>query len=301
MTAIIQKRKYFYIFSVTFFIMSVMALSLWGLRLGIDFQGGTLMEVRFSESIEKQKLEESLSNLELQSTSIQQGENNSFLIRYLSSDEIKNEQVRSALIGIHESAEIIRTDFFGSSVSKELTEKAIEAVIVASVVIALYIAWAFRKLSRPIPSWQYGLGALIALLHDVVITLGVFSFLGNFYGVEIGIPFIAAILTVLGYSVNDTIVVYDRIRENLLRHSGKEDFESIINRSVLETIGRSINTSMTVVVVLLAIIFFGGSTIFAFSLALLTGVVIGTYSSIFVASALLVTSSLIIRYKKTNS
>lgn len=300
MTAIIQKRKYTYIFSLTLFVMSVMALSLWGLRLGIDFQGGTLMEVRFSENIEKQKLEESLSRLELQSTSIQQGENNSFLIRYLSSDEVKNEQVRTALAGIHESAEIIRTDFFGSSVSKELTEKAIEAVIVASVVIALYIAWAFRKLSRPIPSWQYGLGALIALLHDVVITLGVFSFLGNFYGVEIGIPFVAAILTVLGYSVNDTIVVYDRIRENLLRHSGKEDFESIINRSVLETIGRSINTSMTVVVVLLAIILFGGSTIFAFSLALLIGVVIGTYSSIFVASALLFTSSLI-RYRKRNS
>jgi preprotein translocase subunit SecF len=300
MIAIIQKRRYAYIFSLTLFAISVIALSLWGLRLGIDFQGGTLMEVRFSENIEKQKVEESLAGLELQSTSLQQGENNSFLIRYLSSDEVKNEQVRTALSSIHESAEIVRTDFFGSSVSKELTEKAIEAVIVASIVIALYIAWAFRKLSRPIPSWQYGLGALIALVHDVIITLGVFSFLGNFYGVEIGIPFIAAILTVLGYSVNDTIVVYDRIRENLLRHSGKEDFESIINRSVLETIGRSLNTSMTVVVVLLAIILFGGTTIFAFSLALLIGVVIGTYSSIFVASSLLVTSSLI-KYTKRNS
>ncbi|NCU41286.1 MAG: protein translocase subunit SecF [Candidatus Moranbacteria bacterium] len=300
MIAIIQKRKYFYILSLTLFGMSMIALSLWGLRLGIDFQGGTLMEIRFSENIEKQKLEEALSGLELQSISLQQGENNSFLVRYLSSDEVKNEQVRIALIGIHESAEIIRTDFFGSSVSKELTEKAIEAVIVASIVIALYIAWAFRKLSRPIPSWQYGLGALIALLHDVIITLGIFSLLGNFFTIEIGIPFIAAILTVLGYSVNDTIVVYDRIRENLLRHSGKEDFESIINRSVLETIGRSINTSMTVVVVLLAIILFGGTTIFAFSLALLIGIIIGTYSSIFVASALLVTSSLI-SYRKRNS
>lgn len=300
MIAIIQKRKYFYILSLALFGMSIIALSLWGLRLGIDFQGGTLMEVRFSENIEKQRIEEAFSGLELQSTSLQQGENNSFLIRYLSSDEEKNEQVRLALTSIHESAEIIRTDFFGSSVSKELTEKAIEAVIVAAIVIALYIAWAFKKLSRPIPSWQYGLGALIALIHDVVITLGIFSFLGYFYGIEIGIPFIAAILTVLGYSVNDTIVVYDRIRENLLRHSGKEDFESIINRSVVETLGRSINTSMTVVVVLLAIILFGGATIFAFSLALLIGVIIGTYSSIFVASSLLVTSSLI-KYNKRNS
>jgi len=141
-------------------------------------------------------------------------------------------------------------------------------------------------------SWEYGFGAIIALVHDILITIGVFSVLGQWYGVEIGVPFIAALLTILGYSVNDTIVVYDRIRENLLRSSHKEDFEIIVNRSINETIARSFNTSFTVIITLLAIVLFGGESIQSFALAILIGVTFGTYSSIYVASALLVT-----RYK----
>jgi preprotein translocase subunit SecF len=153
-----------------------------------------------------------------------------------------------------------------------------------------FIAFAFRKVSQPVASWKYGLGAVVALVHDVLITVGIFSFLGHFYGMEVGIPFVAALLTILGFSVHDTIVVYDRTRENILKGSSKELFPDVVNRSLNETLVRSINTSMTVIITLLAIYFLGGEAVKGFSLALLIGIAFGTYSSIFIASALLVTS-----------
>ena len=164
------------------------------------------------------------------------------------------------------------------------------AIFFAVVGIMAYIAWAFRKVSRPVESWKYGAGAVIALVHDILITVGIFSLFGHFQGIEVGIPFIAALLTILGFSVHDTIVVYDRTRENLMRSSSKEQFPDIVNRSLNETLARSINTSLTVLLTLLSIHFFGGESIKDFSLALLVGVFFGTYSSIFIASALLVTS-----------
>jgi len=287
---IIGKRKYTFIASTVLVLASIVALSVWGLRIGIDFRGGTLMEVGFQESFAREDVEVALGEANLEGLSVQPSEENRFLVRFLASDEEVNDRARDAFSQLSDSAEILRTDFIGASVSSELSRKAIEGVIVASIVIALYIAWAFRRVSRPIPSWQYGIGALVALVHDVMIVLGVFALLGAFFGVEVGIPFVAAMLTVLGYSVNDTIVVYDRIRENILLYGSKESFEKIVNRSVNETLGRSINTSLTVVVVLLAIIVFGGATIQVFSFALLIGVIAGTYSSIFVASASLVES-----------
>ena len=183
----------------------------------------------------------------------------------------------------------LRLDFVNSSVSNELRQNSLWAILWAIFGIMAYVAWAFRRVSRPVASWKYGAGAVIALAHDVLITIGVFSVLGHFKGIEVGVPFIAALLTILGFSVHDTIVVYDRTRENLLRSSLKEKFPEIVNRSLNETLVRSINTSMTVIITLLAIYFFGGESIKDFSLALLIGVGFGTYSSIFVASALLVT------------
>ncbi|MEI9966785.1 MAG: protein translocase subunit SecF [Candidatus Moraniibacteriota bacterium] len=146
-----------------------------------------------------------------------------------------------------------------------------------------------RGVSGTVTSWEYGLGAVIALAHDLIITLGVFAVLGHFYDVEVGVPFIAALLTILGYSVNDTIVVYDRVRENLQRTGRKVSFENLVNRSLNETLGRSINTSMTVIITLIAIVIFGGESIRYFGVALLVGVAFGTYSSVYIASALLVT------------
>jgi preprotein translocase subunit SecF len=289
-TSLISKRKYTYIASAILVVVSVVALSIWGLRLGIDFRGGTLLEVVFSREISREDIQNALSDSNLTDVSVQTGDENGAIIRYLASDESANERVRESLAQLDENGEIVRTDFFGASVSKELARKAIEAVLVASVVIALYIAWAFRKVSRPVSPWQYGVGALIALAHDAVIVLGAFAFFGEFFSLEVGIPFVAALLTVLGYSVNDTIVVYDRVRENLIRSKKKESFESLVGRSVGETLARSVNTSLTVVLTLVAILIFGGESIRAFSLALLIGVIAGTYSSIFVASASLVTS-----------
>jgi len=293
MLNIIQKRKYFYTFSLTMIILSIGSLFLWGLNLGIDFKGGTLMEVEFSQNVPSvNEVTESLVPLSLQSLTIQPTGEKSLFLRYLASDETLNESVLEKLKSFDENINLSRTDFIGGSVSEQIKKQAIIGVILSVIGIAFYVAWAFRRVSGLVGSWEYGFGAIIALVHDIFITIGVFSVLGQWYGVEIGVPFIAALLTILGYSVNDTIVVYDRIRENLLRSSHKEDFEIIVNRSINETIARSFNTSFTVIITLLAIVLFGGESIQSFALAILIGVTFGTYSSIYVASALLVT-----RYK----
>lgn len=294
MMHIIQQRKYAYTFSLMMTVLSVIAIGVWGLRFGIDFKGGTLLEVQFmvDPAPEVKQLTEALGPIGLQSLTVQPTENNAVLLRYLSSDENANDQVLEKLQGLDNEVKQLRTNFIGGSVSGQIKKNAIMGILLAVIGIALYIAWAFRKVSAPVTSWEYGLGAIIALGHDILVTVGVFAVLGKFSGIEIGVPFIAALLTILGYSVNDTIVVYDRIRENLLREHGKTNFEEIVNRSLNQTLGRSVNTSMTVIITLLAITLFGGESIRYFSLAILVGVTFGTYSSIYVASALLVT-----RYK----
>lgn len=291
MVNIISKTKYAYFFSGTLTILSILSLFVWGLKYDIDFTGGTLMEVKFAQQVPaNQDISDALKDLDLKSLTMQASGNGSVLIRYASEDDQTNESVWKAINAKYQDATQPRVDFTNSAVSKELKSKSLNAIGLAIVVIMSYIAWAFRRVSRPVQSWKYGAGAVIALAHDVLITAGVFSVLGHFYGIEVGIPFIAALLTILGFSVHDTIVVYDRTRENLLK-SGKSDaFPDVVNRSLNETMVRSINTSMTVIITLLAIYIFGGESIRYFSLALLVGVTFGTYSSIFVASALLVTS-----------
>ncbi len=291
MLQIIDKRKYTYIASAALVVLSVTIIFVWGLRLGIDFKGGTLMEIQFTEEIPTaQEIRDKLSAIGLNGLTVQLSENNTAILRYMASDEELNEKVVASLMEFDADAEQLRVDFIGASISNQIKRNAIMAIIFSVIAIALYIAWAFRKVSYKIPSWQYGLGAVIALTHDIVITLGIFVVLGRFWEIEIGIPFVAALLTILGYSVNDTIVVYDRIRENILYARDKENFEELVNKSLNETLARSINTSFTVIIVLLAIIFFGGETIKFFSLALLAGISLGTYSSIYIASALLVSS-----------
>lgn len=291
MFKIIQKRKYAYIFSIILTVASVVCVAVWGLRLGIDFKGGTLMEVQFVKDPVPQVVDvtAALDSLSLQSLTIQPTENNGMLLRYLASDDAANDQVLEKLQGIDPEMKQLRTDFIGGSVSEQIKQNAFTGTLISLIGIALYIAWAFRRVSGIVTSWEYGFGAIIALAHDIIIVIGLFAILGHFYGVEVGVPFIAALLTILGYSVNDTIVVYDRVRENLMRSSHKEDFEAIVNRSLNETLGRSINTSMTVIITLVAIVMFGGESIRYFGVALLAGVVFGTYSSVFIASALLVT------------
>lgn len=314
------KTKYFYALSGVLVITSIILLFTWGLRLGIDFKGGTLMEVQFSQDVSapeeappvenpeqsnpdgqpqenaefkvpnREEIAEKLKELELESLNVQESQDNIIILRYVGSNEEVNEKVFEKLEEFNGKAEQIRVDFVGASISKQLKSNAILAIILAIIGIALYIAWAFRKVSYPVSSWHYGISAIIALAHDIIITAGGFVLLGKFMNVEVGVSFIAAVLTILGYSINDTIVVFDRIRENLIRSSKKDDFEGVVNKSINETLARSINTSMTVIVVLIAIILFGGESIKYFSIALLIGVGFGTYSSIFVASAILVSS-----------
>lgn len=249
------------------------------------------MGIKFANEVpEKQEIFDSVKDLNLTSLSVQGSENNSVFMRYASEEDKTNEEVWKTISSKYPDATQLSVDFINSSVSKELKTKSLNAIVIAIASIMAYIAWAFRRVSRPVQSWKYGAGAVIALAHDILITAGVFSLLGHFYGIEVGIPFIAALLTILGFSVHDTIVVYDRTRENLLRTSHKEPFADVVNRSLNETLVRSINTSFTVVITLLAIYLFGGVSIKYFALALLVGVTFGTYSSIFIASALLVTS-----------
>lgn len=290
MIDIVSKTKYAYVFSLTLTILSIVSLFVWGLRFGIDFTGGTVMEIKFSQNIPtNEEALEILDELKLNSLTIQGKGGDSLLLSYASSADDTNQAVWGKISEKYPEATQTKVDYRDASVSNELRKNSLWALFWAAAGIMAFIAFAFRKVSRPVQSWKYGVGAVIALTHDVLITVGAFSIFGHFYNIEIGIPFIAALLTILGFSVHDTIVVYDRIRENLLRNSLGESFPLVVNRSLNETLVRSINTSLTVIITLLAIYIFGGESIKDFALALLIGVSFGTYSSIFIASALLIT------------
>lgn len=286
---IIARRKYFFIFSGILVLASLILFFVQGLKLGIDFTGGTLMEVDLKKtSLSKEDAKKALFELGIEGLNVQFSSEGSILARFVSVSDEENGVVEKKIEEKIKGAQVARTEFISSMISSELRNKTIQALFYAIAGIILYIAWAFRKVSFPVKSWKYGVAAVVALAHDVIITIGVFVLLGKFFGTEVGISFIAALLTILGYSVNDTIVVFDRIRENLSRAGSKENFEETINKSLNETLGRSISTSLTVMLVLLAIVLWGGTSLFEFSLALLVGVFFGTYSSIFVASALVV-------------
>ncbi|MFA6193703.1 MAG: protein translocase subunit SecF [Parcubacteria group bacterium] len=286
---ILGKRKYFYIFSGTLMLLSIVALSVWGLKYGLDFTGGTLMEIRNEKvEIKNNDLKDTLKEVGIEDAVITPTQNNAFLIRYANSSDEKNMEVLAKLREKFPDIQNTRLDYIGPSISSELKSKAIWALLVAVIGIAAYVAYAFRKVSRPVESWKYGVGAVVALVHDVLITVGIFAILGHLFNIEIDSSFIAALLTILGFSVHDTIVVYDRTRENLLRSGSGEKFDETVNRSLNETMARSINTSLTVIITLLAIFLLGGASIKNFTLALLIGITFGTYSSIFVASAVIV-------------
>ena len=308
MYRIIQKRNYWLGFSLVILIISVMALFIWGLKLGIDFKGGSLLEVRFHKDrpavIDVQK---TLEGLDLGGVVVQPIGEKDMMMRFKDINEEKHQEILAKLneMGGGEkkdtkkddkatstsaakltSIEEIQFNTVGPSIGQELARKSFNAMFFVFLGIVIYITWAFRQVSKPVASWKYGTCAIIALIHDALIVLGCFAILGRFYNIEIGSSFIAALLTVMGFSVHDTIVVFDRIRENLPRSN--EDFEGIVNTSLNQTLARSIITSGTVLLVLLAIFFFGGTSIRDFALALFIGIFFGTYSSIFVASPLLV-------------
>lgn len=282
----LKYRKIYYLFSGILILGSIFALVVFRLQPGIDFTGGSLLEVEYiNERSSSQEIKERLDGLELGEISLQPTGEKGLILRMKDINEETHQEILKRLGEIKE----LRFESIGPVIGKELKEKTKVFTILALLGIVLYIALAFQKVSWPLSSWQYGLiTALVALLHDFLIPLGIFAILGKIYHVQITIPIIVGLLTVLGYSVHDTIVVFDRIRENLLK--GKErNFEETVNISLNQTLVRSLNTSLTALFVLFAIFIFGGETLKYFSLGLILGISCGTYSSIFIASPLLVT------------
>ncbi|MFA5061922.1 MAG: protein translocase subunit SecF [Patescibacteria group bacterium] len=273
-------------------LVCIVFLFMWQLKLGIDFTGGSLMQVSFSQNTPPMEdLQKSLEAMGLHNSVIQTVGDKGVLFRtnFLSEDEHQNvlKTLRTEYQKEGNTLTEVSFETIGSSVSQQLRSRAVWAIIFVNIGIILYVAYAFRKVSRPVASWKYGLLAIVALLHDVLLVMGVFALLGHLQGVEIDVAFVVAILTVLGYSVNDTIVVYDRIRENLIRKSSA-DFAETVNTGLNETLMRSINTTLKTMLPLFALYFLGGSTLHNFTLALLIGIASGAYSSIFIASPLLV-------------
>ncbi|MBI4993073.1 MAG: protein translocase subunit SecF [Candidatus Magasanikbacteria bacterium] len=292
MVKIIGHRKINLGMSLALFVISVAALAVFGLKPGIDFSGGSLLEARFTETVPNQAdVSAALADLKLESLAVQTTNENGLLLRTKFLIETEHQELLGALRAKFEKEnnKVMEISFqtIGPAISSQLKQRSIYAIIAVLIGIIVYIAYTFRRVSKPVASWKYGLVAIIALIHDVTITMGVFAFLGKYFGVEVDIPFVVALLTILGYSVNDTIVVFDRIRENLIRHSS-EDFSGTVNFAINQTFARSINTTATTLFTLFALFLFGGDTIKYFSLALLVGIFLGAYSSIFVASPLLV-------------
>lgn len=289
---IIGKRKIYYAISGVFIIASFISLALWGLNFGIDFKGGSVLEISYDARPDLNSISESLKPLRLNDLRVSPLGSNDMVLRFRETDEQTHQNIIEILSGdaIKNKIQFEERRFssIGPTIGAELRQKSIKAIIIVLLGISIYIAWAFRKVSQPVSSWRYGIVTLIALFHDLIIPIGLFAYLGHFYGVEIGTNFIVALLVVLGFSVHDTIVVFDRIRENLKRYA-ELNFASLINQSIRETLVRSLNTSLTVLLTLSALYIFGGEGLKYFVLALMVGIFSGTYSSIFIAAPLLVT------------
>lgn len=292
---IITHRRWFYGLSVLLLGSAILAISLWGLNPGIEFEGGSLIEVTYELPVPSvAEISSTLEPLSLNELSVRTTDDG-FLIRSETLSEAERDEVTTMLVSVGEGGTIIRTDSVGPVLGKEAIQKSLVSIVLVLIAIVIFIAAAFRKVSKPVASWKYGVIAVIALFHDVLIPTGLFAYLGHFASVEVDTLFVTALLVVLGFSVHDTIVVFDRVRENLrldTESKGKTPFDEIVGAGVSQTIVRSINTSFTTFLSLVALYFFGPETTKLFSLAMIVGVVVGTYSSIFIASPLLVTAYL---------
>jgi preprotein translocase subunit SecF len=295
----VRNRRFFYLLSAVLLVPGIISLVLpGGLHPGIDFTSGTIMTIQFDNQVEQDKLRQAFAALGHNEAIVQQSSGpNTFIVRtrplaqaqQSASGDVgtsERQQIEQSLTDSFGPLQILNLDQVSPLIAEEIVRYAILAVAAASVCILLYLWWAFNKVSHPL---RYGTTAIAALLHDALIVLGIFSILGRLFPAEIEIEstFIVAVLTVIGFSVHDTIVVFDRIRENFIRRAG-DSFEDVVNHSLAQTLTRSLNTSLTVILTLVVLMLFGGVTIRTFVLALLVGITTGTYSSIFVASMLLV-------------
>lgn len=299
---ILHLRKLWFAFSIILAIISIFGIVKYGLKTGIDFAGGQIIEARFNgdtsidnvrHDLSKGEIMQNFSDIEkypdikeFPEISVAPTNENTFILRSKELSETQLKAFYETLDNLGEWQEI-RSETVGPKVSKDLTKRAFIGVSLALIANILYIAWAFRRVPPPSNSWQFGIAAFISLSFNTLITVGSFAYLGHFFGFEVDALFITAILTIIGYSLNDTIVTFDRIRENL-KDSKNESFQKTVENSLEQTIVRSMNTSLVLVLILVSLLVLGGSSLRPFISALLIGAVIGTYSSIFIASQILV-------------
>lgn len=290
---IINHRKIFYFVAVALVLASIVSLAVWGLKPGIDFAGGSFIKISYIGSAPSvEQIRSQISQDGFGEASVRTGaaaeQEYSIRLRELKPDE-KTTLMSSLTFGGKYTPVEKEFSSVGPVLGAETLRKSYFAIFSVLIGIVLFITFAFRKVSRPVSSWVYGFIAIIALAHDVIVPVGLYSFLGHFYGIEVDALFVTALLVILGFSVHDTIVVFDRVRENLHHASEKERFDYVVGKSISETFVRSINTSLTTVLAILALYIWGPETTRHFSLVLLVGIVAGTYSSIFIGSPLLVT------------
>ncbi len=282
-------RKFYFVFSGTLTLGAILAIAFWGFKPGIEFTGGSLWDFQFKDrAMPIQEIREKLQSLlaETGEVVVQEAGEKKFTVRFQGAGQnLKERGVE--LLGGQEQVETLRFEAVGPVVSKELQDKALLLTLLALAAILIYIALAFSNLKWPVSSLEYGLIALIALAHDLIILTGILAVLGHFYNVSFTIPILVALLTVAGYSVNDTVIIFDRIRENL-GHTKSLTFPAIVDAALNQTLARSINTALTTLLVLFAILLFGGQPLFYFALTLIIGIAFGAYSSIFIAAPLLV-------------
>jgi preprotein translocase subunit SecF len=282
--------KIFFVVSMLLMVASIVALAMYGLRFGVDFKGGSVMELSFTGTTpaidDIRAMATATKGIEGPTVSAT-GEHG-LIIR---SNVLSEDTHQTLLTTIQKKYPHATEDSFnsiGPSIGSELKQKSLTAIIVVLFAIVIYLSFVFRAMSRVLPPVALGLAGIFALIHDLLIPLGVFAILSHLGVVEISAVFVAAALTILGYSISDTVVVFDRVRENVIRFGSKESFPNLVHKSVMQTLTRSINTSMTTLLALVAIFFFGGESVKYFALALIIGVISGTYSSIFVAAPILV-------------
>ncbi len=288
---VINNRKILYTFTIILVGLSLVSLLVWGLKPGIDFVGGTLIEVSYQASSTPSQAEiiSGLTSID-PAVSVRPGGIADYFVRMKAVTQNEKALVLTALTMQGTASSTIKSfDSIGPVLGAESLRKAIVSIILVIMGIVLYITFAFRKVSEPVSSWKYGLIAIASLIHDIIIPLGAFSILGHYLGYEVDTLFVTALLVILGFSIHNTIVVFDRVRENLSHASANKPFDEVVGESVNQTLTRSINTSLTVLIALIALYIFGGESTQHFILALIIGILAGTYSSVCFGSSLLVT------------
>lgn len=288
---ITKYEKYFFILPALLSVVAVVALVMWGLKPGIDLSGGSLLQVSYPTSRPTaEQIHTAVDGLGFGEVRVQPTGDTSYILRQR---DLTNEEKNTLETALGKLGTVKEDQYnsVGPTIGSELVRKAWIAITLVVLCIIAFIAFAFRGVSKPVASWKYGIVAIITLLHDILLPLGLFAALGHFIGAEVDALFIVALLTILGISINDTIVVFDRIRENLRlneEHHKREAYDELVGRSIMQTLARSINTSLTVVIVLVSLYILGPASTQTFALTLIVGMVAGTYSSIFLASPLLV-------------